>query len=470
MKLREILKRKMPATFNAAEYETGRILNRLDQCADQAGEAEQLLEGALERILSRLDQCVGQADEAGRLLESALERILSRLDQCADQVDETEQLLKNALERIDSIVDQRETVLAYMKEALDHQSTLLEEQTQRQKQLEEMIHTQAEKLDTKMVEDDVHKILYYCPHEVCAIRDGGFYEIRERNDYPARYLALIKGLDDESVHTVERLLCRHLLVRGQENKRIDLFTEEEKKEISRLYEEFYTQLLPLREGLFTWGGALFPYPKIGMGWTETTVLLDRCGFGKVRHPESVQNQCILDIGAFAGDSALAFSPLTKEQVYAFEASPANYELLCKTVEVNGLTNVVPVLAAVGDQDGRVAVPIGLSMGNQLAGANARESTAEVEMTTIDTFVQERELRVGMIKVDIEGMEMQFLKGAEQTIRSQRPALLLSIYHTADDFFGIKPLLESWNLGYRFSIHKEINEHIHYDTMLVAEAF
>lgn len=446
MKLREILKRKLPATFNAAEYET-------------------------ERILSRLDQCAGQAGEAGQLLEGALERILSRLDQCAGQMDETEQLLKNALDRIDSVSDQQEAVLTCVKEALDHQGAVLEEQTQRQKQLEEMIGTQAEKLDAKMAEEDARKILYYCPHEVCAIRDGGFYEIRERDDYPVRYLALIKGLDDESVHTVERLLCRHLLVRGRENERIDLFTEREKKEISRLYEEFYTQLLPLREGLFTWGGALFPYPKIGMGWTETTVLLDRCGFGKVRHPESVQNQCILDIGAFAGDSALAFSPLTKEQVYAFEACPANYKLLCRTVEVNRLTNVFPILSAVGDQAGKAAVPTGLSMGNQLvANASSREGTAEVEMTTIDAFVQERGLRVGMIKVDIEGMEMQFLKGAERTIREQRPVLLLSIYHTAEDFFGIKPLLESWDLGYRFSIHKEVNEHIHYDTMLVAEVF
>jgi len=335
-----------------------------------------------------------------------------------------------------------------------------------QETLEELVRAQGR--DGRIAVEDSHKMVYYCPHEVCFIHDGGFYEFRERDDYPARYLALIKGLDEESIHTVERLLCRHLLVRGKVNKKLDLFTAEEKEEISRLYTEFYTQILPLREGLYTWGGFLFPYPQVGMGWTETTVLLDRCGFGKVRRPEYIRDKCILDIGAFVGDSAVAFSPLTEERIYAFEASPANYELLCKTVEMNALANVVPVLSAVGDRTGTVRIQAGLSMGDKVVNEGAREDTVEVEMTAVDHFVRERGLKVGMIKVDIEGMEMQFLKGAEQTIRTQRPVLLLSIYHTAEDFFGIKPLLESWDLGYRFSIHKEVNEHIHYDTMLIAE--
>lgn len=410
MGLRDTLKRKMPATFNAAEYETDRVLDRLDELL------KTLLAAGVERQIS-IENCV----EA-------------------------------------------------MRETFEHQTAELEKQAQKLKRLEEIVCAQIKKLDARMSQEDSHKILYHCPHEVRAIRDGGFYEFRKQEDYPARYLALIKGLDDESVHTVERILCRHLLVYGKENERLDLFTEEEKQEISRLYAEFYTQILPLREGLYTWGGALFPYPRAGMGWTETTVFLDCCGFGKVCFPKYTRDKCILDIGAFAGDSAIAFSPLTEERVYAFEASPANYKLLCKTVAVNKLENVVPVLSAVGAQAGTVIVPARLSMGNSLVAENKQEDTVEVEMISIDNFVREHRLVVGMIKVDIEGMEMQFLKGAEQTIRSQRPILLLSIYHTAEDFFGIKPLLESWDLNYHFSIHKEKNEHIHYDTMLVAEAF
>gem|GEM_PF-6245178 len=34
----------------------------------------------------------------------------------------------------------------------------------------------------------------------------------------------------------------------------------------------------------------------------------------------------------------------------------------------------------------------------------------------------------------------------------KPILIVSIYHHAEQFFGIKPLLESWNLGYKFEIY------------------
>lgn len=52
--------------------------------------------------------------------------------------------------------------------------------------------------------------------------------------------------------------------------------------------------------------------------------------------------------------------------------------------------------------------------------------------------------------------MEFLKGAKETICTQKPAMLLSIYHQASDYFGIKPLIESWNLGYTFKIHKGVD--------------
>lgn len=53
----------------------------------------------------------------------------------------------------------------------------------------------------------------------------------------------------------------------------------------------------------------------------------------------------------------------------------------------------------------------------------------VEITTLDSFVKEHNLQVGFIKVDTEGFEMEFLKGAKETICTQKPAMLLSIYHS-----------------------------------------
>ena len=53
--------------------------------------------------------------------------------------------------------------------------------------------------------------------------------------------------------------------------------------------------------------------------------------------------------------------------------------------------------------------------------------------------------------DIEGMGLKFVKGAEQTIKRDRPLLSLSIYHNADEFAGIYQTLKSWNLNYHYEL-------------------
>lgn len=70
-------------------------------------------------------------------------------------------------------------------------------------------------------------------------------------------------------------------------------------------------------------------------------------------------------------------------------------------------------------------------------------------------MDEHKLDVGMIKVDIEGAEQSFLKGAKKTISEQKPTLLISIYHNLDDLMAIKPMIEEWNLGYKFRIYRPV---------------
>ena len=78
---------------------------------------------------------------------------------------------------------------------------------------------------------------------------------------------------------------------------------------------------------------------------------------------------------------------------------------------------------------------------------------KVGITTIDAYVEENNITVGLIKTDVEGFEQELLRGALNTIKRDKPVLMISIYHTFDDFWDIKPLIESWNLGYTFTIKK-----------------
>ncbi|MDR0522244.1 MAG: FkbM family methyltransferase, partial [Planctomycetaceae bacterium] len=79
---------------------------------------------------------------------------------------------------------------------------------------------------------------------------------------------------------------------------------------------------------------------------------------------------------------------------------------------------------------------------------------------------ENNVNPGCIKMDIEGLESAAIHGAAETIKKFKPVLLISIYHTPDDFFSIKPFIEDLNLGYRFLIRKLSPKRLDAETMLI----
>lgn len=109
-----------------------------------------------------------------------------------------------------------------------------------------------------------------------------------------------------------------------------------------------------------------------------------------------------------------------------------------------------------------SLPINPNEVVQITGAES------VPLGTLDRYEETHPMDVGLIKVDIEGAEQSFLRGARRTIEKYKPVLLMSIYHNADDFFNIKPMIESWNLGYKFRIHKPIDYSVSREVLLIAE--
>jgi FkbM family methyltransferase len=192
------------------------------------------------------------------------------------------------------------------------------------------------------------------------------------------------------------------------------------------------------------------------------------GLEKVKEKSKFENKCIIDAGAFIGDSALILSPLTSSNVYAFEPTSKYYNYLLETIKLNNLNNVVPIQAALGAECGRIKINVADSCSTVLTPNIEPEGFEEIDLMTLDSFVEKNKLEVGLIKVDIEGYEQEFLKGAENTIMKQRPTLIISIYHNPEDFFMIKPIIESWNLDYKFKIIKPLDYTVSREVVLIAE--
>jgi FkbM family methyltransferase len=183
--------------------------------------------------------------------------------------------------------------------------------------------------------------------------------------------------------------------------------------------------------------------------------------------KSIKDSVVLDIGAFTGQASQSFLDLQPACIYPVEPSKGNYAKLNSNLQDHiKAARVTPVNCAMGDRKGSLYIS---DEGNSssLSAAATGNKAQEVKVNTVDLFVQENNIaRVGLIKMDVEGFEMNVMNGALKTIVRDKPVLLVSIYHTPTDFFKIKPILEDLNLGYRFRIRKTNPFWLTYDTILI----
>ena len=231
--------------------------------------------------------------------------------------------------------------------------------------------------------------------------------------------------------------------------------------VQTIGKEFYNRIEKINDNLYRYKDYLLPVNHF-----ESSVFYHRHSIDKLKTLGKIRNKNIIDVGGFVGDSAIIFSKYTDKNVYTFEASPENFEIVEKTLELNKTANVIPVNIALGDKVDDVLYITG-SSSCKTTTSHKCENAETIKATTLDSYIEKNNIDVGLIKVDIEGFEQKFLKGAENTIKTQKPALLISIYHSFDDYMHIKPIIESWNLNYTFRIIKP-EENPLLETLLVAE--
>ena len=307
--------------------------------------------------------------------------------------------------------------------------------------------------------------LYFHPGEREALAKL-FSDAMNREDSAQRFSALISGLDNESRNTVSDIIHRMGMIADGNKSLQDVYTQREQEEFVRMNDEFSSKIVKLNDNLYYYNGYYLPVNQF-----DSSVFFTRYGIDKLTTLDSVRNKHIIDAGGYVGDTALLFSSYTDKNIHVFEASPSNMDIIRETIRLNHLDNIVPVSKALGEKSGTATFSLGeRNSCNSLVerpGYNYPDHI-EVPVVTLDDYVRENNIEVGLIKVDIEGGEQLLLRGAVETIRTQHPILLISIYHSANDFFEIKPMIEKMCGKYTFRIVKPANPAIALETILLAE--
>jgi FkbM family methyltransferase len=164
----------------------------------------------------------------------------------------------------------------------------------------------------------------------------------------------------------------------------------------------------------------------------------------------------VDAGAYKGGYAywMRHAVGTRGAVLAFEPQPELATYLRETVVAFGWDNVHVEQAALSASEGEAALHVpghAPSQRGSLVVERAGARVVPVRIGTLDAFLAGRALPrpIRLLKLDVEGHEMEALRGAERTLLRDRPLLLFE----CEERFGATGSVERvlayvGSLGYR----------------------
>lgn len=156
-----------------------------------------------------------------------------------------------------------------------------------------------------------------------------------------------------------------------------------------------------------------------------------------------EDEVFVDCGAYDGDTMLSFIDVTHgkySKIFAFEPEKCNIEKMRKNISQfenieiieKGCFSNSQILYFQGEGGTTSSV--------------SDQGNIKIEVAALDNIISEK---VTFIKMDINGSELEALKGAQNIIRSHRPRLAICLYHRYDDLFLIPQYIYELNNTYKF---------------------
>ena len=130
---------------------------------------------------------------------------------------------------------------------------------------------------------------------------------------------------------------------------------------------------------------------------------------------------VADVGANIGAHTLVFSRLVSQEgaVFAFEPQRLIFQMLCANLALNNVQNVFAYQVAIGSASATVGLhSLDMTRPNNFGAAEIHALEGGGEKTQIVPL----EEPCNFIKIDVEGMELEVLRGAEAMIKECRPVM------------------------------------------------
>lgn len=164
--------------------------------------------------------------------------------------------------------------------------------------------------------------------------------------------------------------------------------------------------------------------------------------------ENNSGKTIFDIGSHIGTWAeiLSQSVTSNGKVICFEPNTINYQILKKQAKVNAWQNILPFNIAASSFIGKMSfLDLYDSKGGLGTSAKSRlvkdESTSSyvVDVITLDSFANTHGLFPDIIKIDVEGAELQVLLGMRNILMNRNILVFVELHQFAWQDFAVKAI-------------------------------
>jgi FkbM family methyltransferase len=161
-----------------------------------------------------------------------------------------------------------------------------------------------------------------------------------------------------------------------------------------------------------------------------------------------ENSIFIDVGAHIGKYSLLLARRAK-LVVAIEPDPISFSALKRAIMINKLRKkIVALNIAVSDTDGQCFFYMHRStVASSIKVSQGSFKILVVKSMTLDSIAETLKLGVDVIKIDVEGAEVEVIKGAKNLLTQHKPKLIMEVWE--DNFNNVIDLLEG--LGYKYEI-------------------
>lgn len=146
-------------------------------------------------------------------------------------------------------------------------------------------------------------------------------------------------------------------------------------------------------------------------------------------------------------------------VLSFEPHPETFPILQKNIAINGLSQITAFKNALGSSPGsaRIYSNIQINRGAASLVEFQKDSPSfDIEILTLDDVLKQQNiLHLNLIKIDVEGFEMEVLKGAEEILTKENgPILVVECSNSRNNFkYGMVDLFDFLTKKYQYQVYK-----------------